>query len=867
MGLRLFLCAVLAIGQLAHAQSVVRLDDPLRDPTRLRNWDRLEGLDKKPGTANAFVRNDVTVVAGTLRTAFRQPGADALNFEATVRVFIPAQSADGTSLALLVAGPGAEQRVAATVITDQAGMDKSMCAVGIASERMECTPLKRNAWHILRIRVDEGVAEVGFRPEDGDEFKVSDLDVSTRTPNLVSHIGLSTTGTALAFRQLTAVAVQVPTSLPTILQADGVRAEINRRGRLTALHLKRGKEFDTFRFRSDKWCGPTWVIEEAGRTSQILLQPNEKTRGLYEGKQGDVSYSLQYRVSAGRLEIEAALENHSAAVFNPLSASVRMGIDTEQLTYPQWRKIPYPTFLRCEPTHAWGYAMTPNGEILGIACPDVAGSWQQLSDSPNLQRPVTFSLTAIGPGEYSKDQPAQLSLKSDERRVWRIRLFSIADLAQVPSRLSEQAGASFLNLAQNTVEPGQLAVLPNFVRPGESRTVSITGPDQKSYEIYPQNRREMLDEDDMKRSFGLTGAENPNSLRFIPESKPGTYRLRVEHTQIAKDAKGEIIVGKDGRDEVEGVRVSETIVTVQQPWSTFTAQAASTPSSLDVAGARSASPQAVAKAAAHHARQRNAGGDISELELAGALIDLALAHQPSLPSYDPAWFDVMSVMHEELREVDRPAWRARYDRHHAATQRAINDLIARLDNLPNEKSAGFDTTRLCNAAGLLAQWTASFAEAADRIRCQQAALELLRLTRGNVSIFTNPEQTIGTIARARALFLLYQQTGMELLLCEALQNLGATEPKGTLSQPWLECVNTFIRTRAYVVVRADGSYWGYHCQANRKDGILEVTPSETCVTEIHVQSRWPDSKVRIHFSGQPAKLQTVNGILWIKADK
>ncbi|HAZ65303.1 MAG TPA: hypothetical protein DCY41_00950, partial [Opitutae bacterium] len=384
---------------------------------------------------------------------------------------------------------------------------------------------------------------------------------------------------------LTAVAVQVPTSLPTILQADGVRAEINRRGRLTALHLKRGKDFDTFRFRTDKWCGPTWVIEESGRTSQILLQPNEKTLGLYEGKQGEVSYALQYRVSAGRLEIEAALENHGAAVFNPLSASVRLGIDTEQLTYPQWRRIPYPTFLRCEPTHAWGYAMTPNGEILGIACPDVAASWQQLSSNLNLQRPVTFSLTAIGQGEYSKDQPAQLSLKPDERRVWRIRLFSIADLAQVPSRLSEQAGASFLNLAQNTVEPGQLAILPNFIRPGELRTVSITGPDQKSYEIYPQNRREILDEDDMKRAFGLTGAENPNSLRFIPESKSGAYRLRVEHTQIAKDAKGEIIVGKDGRDEVEGVRVSETIVTVQQPWSTFTAQAASTPS-LDLAGAR-----------------------------------------------------------------------------------------------------------------------------------------------------------------------------------------------------------------------------------------------------------------------------------------
>jgi len=866
MGLRLFFCAVLAFGQLAQAQSVTRLDDPLRDPSRLRNWDRLEGLDKKPGTANGFVRNDVTVVTGTLRTAFRQPGADALNFEASVRVFIPAQSADGSSLALLVAGPGAEQRVAATVFTDQAGMDKSMCAVGITGERMECTPLKRNAWHVLRIRVDEGVAEVGFRPEDGDEFKVSDLDVSTRTSSLVSHIGLSTTGTPLAFRQLTAVAVQVPTSLPTVLQADGVRAEINRRGRLTALHLKRGKEFDTFRFRTDQWCGPSWVVEDAGRTSQILLHPNEKTAGLYEGKMGEVSYSLQYRVTAGRLEIEAALENHSAAVFNPISASVRLGVDTEQLTYPQWRRTPYPTYLRCEPTHAWGYAMTPNGEILGIACPDVAASWQQLAINPNPQRPVTFSLTAIGQGEYSKDQPAQLSLKSDERRIWRIRLFSIADLSQVPNRLSEQAGASFLNLALNTVEPGQVAIVPNFVRQGELRTASVTGPDEKTYEIYPQNRREVLDDDDMKRGFTLAGVETPNSLRFIPENTPGTYRLRAEHTQIAKDAKGEIVVGKNGRDEIDGVRVSETTVTVQQPWSTFKAPTTSTPS-LDLAGARASTPQAMTKAAAQYARQRNAGGDFSELELAAALVDLALVHQPSLTSSDTAWFDVMSVMQEELREVDRPTWRARYDRHYAATQRAINDLIARLDNLPSENAAGFDATRLCNAAGLLGQWTANFADAADRIRCQQAALELLRLTRGSFSIFTNPEQTSGTISRARALFLLYQQTGMELLLCEALQNLGATEPKGTLSQPWLECVNTFIRTRAYVVVRADGSYWGYHCQANRKDGILEVTPSETCVTEIHVQSRWPDSKVRIHFSGQPAKLQTVNGIVWIKANK
>ena len=43
--------------------------------------------------------------------------------------------------------------------------------------------------------------------------------------------------------------------------------------------------------------------------------------------------------------------------------------------YPEWNQIYFPTLLRCEQTHFWGYVMSPAGRILALASPDPIASY------------------------------------------------------------------------------------------------------------------------------------------------------------------------------------------------------------------------------------------------------------------------------------------------------------------------------------------------------------------------------------------------------------------------------------------------------------------------------------------------------------
>ena len=50
-------------------------------------------------------------------------------------------------------------------------------------------------------------------------------------------------------------------------------------------------------------------------------------------------------------------------------------MDTEMVKFPDWSERFFPTLLRCEKTHFWGYFMRPDGVILAVASPDPVVSW------------------------------------------------------------------------------------------------------------------------------------------------------------------------------------------------------------------------------------------------------------------------------------------------------------------------------------------------------------------------------------------------------------------------------------------------------------------------------------------------------------
>lgn len=54
--------------------------------------------------------------------------------------------------------------------------------------------------------------------------------------------------------------------------------------------------------------------------------------------------------------------------------SLILGLDTYMDHYPEWDGKVFPTLLRCEKTHFWGYFASPDGRLLGVACPQMIAS-------------------------------------------------------------------------------------------------------------------------------------------------------------------------------------------------------------------------------------------------------------------------------------------------------------------------------------------------------------------------------------------------------------------------------------------------------------------------------------------------------------
>ena len=118
-----------------------------------------------------------------------------------------------------------------------------------------------------------------------------------------------------------------------------------------------------------------FVVVPAPFGKWVTLEPEEAKPLAFVGMKDGVRYRLAYAVSRRGLAVTATLENTGAKSFAPPRVPLILGIDSFMNAYPQWNELYFPTFLRCEPTHFWGYPMSPHGRILAVGSPDPVGSY------------------------------------------------------------------------------------------------------------------------------------------------------------------------------------------------------------------------------------------------------------------------------------------------------------------------------------------------------------------------------------------------------------------------------------------------------------------------------------------------------------
>ncbi len=114
-------------------------------------------------------------------------------------------------------------------------------------------------------------------------------------------------------------------------------------------------------FRED--AGPAFSVTDNGATKQIPLC---LTPQGYAGEYDGVLFRMIHEAEEERLILRCEISNQSAVEFAPDSVDLVLGIDTCMERYPDWKKQFFPTMLRCEKTHLWGYLQSPDGSAVAV---------------------------------------------------------------------------------------------------------------------------------------------------------------------------------------------------------------------------------------------------------------------------------------------------------------------------------------------------------------------------------------------------------------------------------------------------------------------------------------------------------------------
>ena len=228
--------------------------------------------------------------------------------------------------------------------------------------------------------------------------------------------------------------------------------DVDEGGAITKLQMPFNGQLVNIPWRTDRYAGPSW--------EGVFLAKVEQKRLWFEGRKGDIIYAIEYLDKGGKLAIVATLQNAgpTAYVAQP-HTRLSLGIDNDMNDPKAYFGSFFPTLLRSEKTHFWGYFQSPNGNFLSISSPDPVASWK-LGYIGSGHRIATSYLDLMHTLPLPKRHPQHLTqLAPGEKRSWEIILQPVVSLDEVLPAISVNCEAPAIGIDRTTVAPGETVEL------------------------------------------------------------------------------------------------------------------------------------------------------------------------------------------------------------------------------------------------------------------------------------------------------------------------------------------------------------------------------------------------------------------------
>ena len=256
-------------------------------------------------------------------------------------------------------------------------------------------------------------------------------------------------------------------SQSTVWKHTGWEARISDKGYLEQIIFKDKKGNDTIPFfRSGQGnCGPSFYAEISGKETTAAWIPDGYLS--YRSTIDQVECRLTYQSWKGQPALKVTLENKGNVPFQPTKAGLKLGIDTYMDKYPDWFGKYFPTLMRNEKTHFYGYLQTPAGHVLGIVSPQPVASWSVAynlgyQDPPPHwfmgHRIESLNLDLMNALPLPERNPQDLwMLKQGEIKSWTIVLMDINPLGEFEHVIHKATGIPMISIDRTTYVPGETA--------------------------------------------------------------------------------------------------------------------------------------------------------------------------------------------------------------------------------------------------------------------------------------------------------------------------------------------------------------------------------------------------------------------------
>ncbi|WP_291120080.1 hypothetical protein [Empedobacter sp. UBA7248] len=463
-------------------------------------------------------------------------------------------------------------------------------------------------------------------------------------------------------------------------------------------------------FRNDSLKGPALIFNNKTLT---LKQIDQTT---YQGSTDQLNYQIKYVVENDRLGINIKVKNTSKQAISPENLSLRLGMSTEMLKYPNWRDEYFPTLMRSEKTHFWGYFMSPNGRIITLSSPNPIASYKlhynnsKLFGHGHLIRTVSLDLLHKGP--LPERHPKNLnSIASNKEMSWTIYLEEAKNLTDVKTIVTRNTSAPTIDASLYSIRPNEVTKLT--INSVSKPKIVIVEPDGKKVSISKLHK-------------------NSNDYNYdLTSTKPGVHTILVEDSTTKKVSEAKItVLNNDYADYIKSARRAAIIYPQQasshtESWYGFFSAYIAREKFPDAEWDKKVDAkfdeiypliydpitnlptyfgsriQNHALMAALFAQRYKATKDIEELNKAADLADYIMAMQSPDGAYRNGKTHYTSVIYiakalmevmeqEKILAENNDYWKMKYKKHYHSVKKAIDELTKNLDNIQTEGEMTFE---------------------------------------------------------------------------------------------------------------------------------------------------------------------------------